>query len=95
MTEYLDRPDEMQTRSRSSGATRSNKEALKAEIRLIERQLEHKVERARQMVHQTAEADRRDLERAEQKLRAIKASVKDGWSNVTEAAAAALLKLLK
>jgi aminoglycoside N3'-acetyltransferase len=98
MDEYAStRPDEMQSETRpgSPGTELSNKDKLRLEIEEIERRLEHKVARAKEALEETAEADRRDLERAEQKLTSIKETVKGGWDRVTETAAAALLKLLK
>jgi hypothetical protein len=94
MTEYVDRPDELQTGS-SAGSGPSNKEQLRAEIASIELQLEHKLHEAKEQVKATAEADRKDIEQARQKLAAIKETAKDGWDNVTEKAAEALLRLLK
>jgi len=73
----------------------SNKEKLHLEIVEIEHRLEHEMARAREAFHETVEADRRDLERAERKLARIKEMVKVGWDRVTETTAAALLRLLK
>jgi ElaB/YqjD/DUF883 family membrane-anchored ribosome-binding protein len=70
----------------------TNRERLRREIEEIRRDLEQQLDTARQQVKQTAEEDRRDMEH---KLQQIKETLRDGWENVSEKAAAALLKLLR
>ena len=73
----------------------SARQQLRAEIEEIQHRLEQKVDKTRDAVKQTAEADRQEIEEARAKLDKIRGTVKDGWENVTEKSAAALLKLIK
>ena len=70
----------------------TNKERLRKEIKTIQHEIEHKLGQLKEDTRHTAEVDRRNLER---KAHKIKETLKDGWENVSEATASALLKILK
>jgi hypothetical protein len=98
MDEYVSsNPEEMQVDPDAPGDPQkmSNKQRLRLAITDLERRLNQKQVEVKEGIRQTAEADRADLKRMEQNLSEVRQRIRGGWDRVTEAAAGALLKLLK